>query len=204
MKKSIALLLTVMLLSLTVAFAEPAAIPSKTTTDLSQVIAVEPVDTAVDLGDGFAIVITEDTEPVIAEYAKLYDAVVKRQSAPITYFPQGAQEAAAALAPGVADVQAMELNEFVTIRAFGYKPEFGDVNAWMSFATAYSPEQSVVAIIGLYDGAQDADGNYMVEWIALPAQVELDGTTRVYFAAEHVIKLESSFSACMALLSTPV
>ena len=196
-------MLLVLSLALGCASAETVAtIPSKTTSDMAQIAAVEATG-VVPEDSGFVVEIVQDTEPVQAEVAKLYTAVTVGGVAPVEYFPVEVKEAVAAALPETVVPEALELNELVPVDARNYDISYGDVYATFAFATMYTPGQTVVALLGLYTGEVDENGNYIVEWVTLNAEVNEDGTLRVLMPADVVARLQAAPAAALAVLNEP-
>ena len=150
-----------------------AAVPSKTTTDISKVEAMESSN-GVALSDDFAIVVVEDKAPVVKELEKLFDFVNTMGSAPVAYFPAAVQDMIQAKVeeslPAGYDIKSLELNEFVSINEMGYEESYGDVTVSCAFATEYSVDQKLFALVGIYSGAMDQAGEYLVDWVVMEAQ----------------------------------
>lgn len=105
--KKFALALASMLLVLSAAGAV-AAVPSKTTTDVTRVKAVESTEPTM------LIEVTEDAAPVVEEIEKIYQHVAVKGQAAIAYFPVETQNEIIALLPEGVKGSAMIMNEFVT------------------------------------------------------------------------------------------
>lgn len=201
MKKWIALVAVVaMVLTLGVA---SAAIPSKTTTD----IAAKPeilTTTGAQVSESFTVEQAEDKAPVVKEIAKIAEAVNTQGKAPVEYFPAEVQAVIAEKLPEVADLKALEMNEFVSIATTGYDATYGDVSVAFDVVSTYAPGQKVVALVGVYSGALDANGEFVVEWIPMNAAVNSDGRVQVDFTADALTKMQGAYAASLALLSEPV
>lgn len=205
MKKLIALLMAlVLVLACVPAFA---AVPSKTTTDNTQVKQTETVS-GVEAADTFEIRVTSDSALVAAEIANIFTFVNETQEAPVNYFPAETKEAIkeALSAQGAADVsdkalEKLELNEFVSIKAVGYKTEYGDIKTSFTFVTRYAVGQKVVAMLSLYTGKYDAQGNPIVEWVALDAEVQADGSLSVIFPQAEMLRMQNAAAVALAVLS---
>ena len=103
MKKMIALLMAlVLMLAYVPAFA---AVPSKTTTDNTQVKEFETVSD-VEVADTFIIQVCNDPVPVVTEIDSIFTFVNETKEAPVNYFPAETKEAIreALSAQGAADV----------------------------------------------------------------------------------------------------
>ena len=110
--KKFALALASMLLVLSAAGAA-AAVPSKTTTDVTRVKAVESTEPTM------LIEVTEDDAPVVEEIEKIYQHVAVKGQAAIAYFPVETQNEIIALLPEGVKGSALTMNEFVTLTTEG-------------------------------------------------------------------------------------
>ena len=189
------------------ATAEP--VPSKTTQDMASVTGVESASGA-QVGEDFVIEITEEqtysksTLGVIATYTE------NNQATAAGYFTQSetVAEQIAELLPEGFDAGTLVMYEFAPLTTINYDPAYGDVVATMVFATKYSPEQTLVALVGIVKGT-DENGDPIVEWTALKAEAvenEADpekGCVRVYFPQELLPEIENG-NAMIAILSDAI
>lgn len=189
--KKIALALASTLLVLSAAGAM-AAVPSKTTTDVTRVKAVESTEPTL------VIEVAEDAAPVAEEIAKIYQQVAVNGQAAVAYFPTETQSEIIALLPEGVKSSAMIMNEFVTLTAEGVA---ADGKATFTFTTRYTVNQKVVVVIGLYDGTRGANGQYNVEWVVLDAEALENGDIAVEFPAELVERMENAGATAMAVLN---
>ena len=205
MKKMIALLMAlVLMLAYVPAFA---AVPSKTTTDNTQVKEFETVSD-VEVADTFIIQVCNDPVPVVTEIDSIFTFVNETKEAPVNYFPAETKEAIreALSAQGAADVsdtvlEKMELNEFISIESIGYKPEYGNIRANFTFVTRYSVGQKVVAMLGIYTGKYDAQGNPIADWVVLDTEVQADGSLSVVISQDEMLRMENAEAVALAVLS---
>ncbi len=189
--KKFALALASMLLVLSAAGAA-AAVPSKTTTDVTRVKAVESTEPTM------LIEVTEDDAPVVEEIEKIYQHVAVKGQAAIAYFPVETQNEIIALLPEGVKGSALTMNEFVTLTTEGTA---ADAKVTFTFTTRYTVDQKVVVVIGLYDGTRDANGQYNVEWVVLDAEVLESGDIAVEFPAELVERMKNAVATAMAVLN---
>ena len=187
--KKFALMFASALLVLSAASAM-AAVPSKTTTDVTHVKSVETVkEDGKTEAAGWDIDVTEDEAPVIEEIAKIYDWVAAKGKSAVSYFPEETQQAISALLPEGFKLENMTMNEFVTLKVT------------FTFTTKYTQDQHVVVVIGLYDGTRDANGQYVVTWIPLEAEVLENGDIAVVFPAEVIAQMKDAVATAMAVLN---
>lgn len=189
--KKFALALASMLLVLSAAGAV-AAVPSKMTTDVTRVKAVESTEPTM------LIEVTEDAAPVVEEIEKIYQHVAVKGQAAIAYFPVETQNEIIALLPEGVKGSALTMNEFVTLTTEGTA---ADAKVTFTFTTRYTVDQKVVVVIGLYDGTRDANGQYNVEWVVLDAEVLESGDIAVEFPAELVERMKNAVATAMAVLN---
>ena len=173
--KKFALMLASVLLVLSAASAM-AAVPSKTTTDVTYVKSVETVkEDGTTAAIGWDIDVTEDEAPVVEEIAKIYDWIAVKGKSAVSYFPEEIQQAIAALLPENFKIENLQMNEFVTLTLTGNVDTLNDAKVTFTFTTKYTPDQKVVVVVGIYDGTRDANGQYIVKWYAAPVfQIRLD------------------------------
>ena len=201
--KKFACVLASMLLALSAVGAMADAVPSKTTTDVTQVKTVEAVkeDGTVEAVTGWDIEVAEDAAPVTEEIAKIYQEVFVNGKTAVAYFPAETQEAIAALLPEGVNASKLMMNEFITLEIVGKMETATDVKVTFTFTTKYEMDQNVVVVIGLYDGTRDANGQYNVEWVALDAEVLENGDIAVVFPAELVEQMNDAAAVAMAVLN---
>ena len=201
--KKFACVLASMLLALSAAGAMADAVPSKTTTDVTQVKTVEAVkeDGTVEAVTGWDIEVAEDAAPVTEEIAKIYQEVFVNGKTAVAYFQAETQEAIAALLPEGVNASKLMMNEFITLEIVGKMETATDVKVTFTFTTKYEMDQNVVVVIGLYDGTRDANGQYNVEWVALDAEVLENGDIAVVFPAELVEQMNDAAAVAMAVLN---
>ncbi len=201
--KKFACVLASMLLALSAAGAMADAVPSKTTTDVTQVKTVEAVkeDGTVEAVTGWDIEVAEDAAPVTEEIAKIYQEVFVNGKTAVAYFPAETQKAIAVLLPEGVNASKLMMNEFITLEIVGQMETATDVKVTFTFTTKYEMDQNVVVVIGLYDGTRDANGQYNVEWVALDAEVLENGDIAVVFPAELVEQMNDAAAVAMAVLN---
>lgn len=199
--KKFALMLASALLVLSAASAM-AAVPSKTTTDVTYVKSIETVkENGKTEAAGWDIDVTEDEAPVVEEIAKIYDWIVKKGQSAVSYFPEEIQRAIAALLPENFKLENMTMSEFVTLTLTGNVDTLNDAKVTFTFTTKYTQDQHVVVVIGLYDGTRDANGQYVVTWIPLEAEVLENGDIAVVFPAEVIAQMKDAVATAMAVLN---
>ncbi len=206
MKKTICILLTLMLVcTVSAAFA---AVPSKTTGDLTDLISIVN-DEGTDLSDQ-GLTVTVETTPVQTESAKatakakepsVADRLLKdvakfladSGSAPIQYFGADALAQATQMMPEGTDLTAMALNEFFAVSIGGYDAAFGNVTAKFTFASAYEPGQGMLAMVGL-------PGADQVTWYPMQAVCGQDGAVAIRLTGD-VLAQSQQGEAIIAILS---
>lgn len=200
MKKWTSILITVLLiLSITTAFA---AVPSKTTTNASTVTTVVSAS-GVELADDFKVAVAvEESAPVVNEISKIF-TFVSSGNAPVDYFPAEVKEEIVAKLPETIVSADVEINEFVSIDQTAYTEAYGDVKVSFSFTTSYTPKQALVALVGIFTGEVDENGEPIVEWIVLDAIANEDGSVEVTFTQEAMLKMQAAQTTSLAIANTP-
>ena len=195
MKKYMVLMMVVFIAISAVAYA---AVPSKTTQDMTKVTSVVSAS-GVPLGDDFAVELVQEAPAATQELAKVA-AVVSEGASPATYFADKEADIAL-LVPEDFDINVLELNEFSPLTAINYDASYGDVVVSFEFVTEYIDGQVVVAMLGIVAGEND-DGTALVEWHALRAEV-VDGLVQVHFT-QDILALLNGAEAMIAILSEPI
>lgn len=204
MKKSICILLSLLLVCLI--STAMAAVPSKTTGDLTDLIGVVN-DEGSDLSDqGLTVTVetastqpqsskTKQKEPSVADL--LLKDVAKfladTKGSPIQYFGEDAQTQAALMMPEGTDLTAMALNEFFAVSIGGYNTTFGSVTAKFTFASAYEPGQGMLAMVGL-------PGADQVTWYPMQATCDKDGVVAIRLTGDLLSQTQQG-EAVIAILS---
>ena len=202
MKKFALMLASAMLVLSAASAMAAAAVPSKTTTDVTYVKSVETVkEDGTTAAIGWDIDVTEDEAPVIEEIAKIYDWVAAKGKSAVSYFPEETQQSIAALLPEGFKLENMTMNEFVTLTLTGDADALNDAKVVLTFTTKYTQDQHVVVVIGLYGGTRDANGQYVVTWIPLEAEVLENGDIAVVFPAEVIAQMKDAVATAMAVLN---
>ena len=143
---------------------------------------------------GFVVEVVEDTESSTDLLASIYQLVNDESGSVISYFDDAVQQEISGKLPEGTDLTKLQMNELVTIQAFNYTDALGDQSATFSFATSYTVEQKLVAMVAIFN----ADGT-VAQWIALDATV-VDGQVVVTFP-QSVLEALNSNSAALAILS---
>lgn len=197
MKRLAVLAMVVVLLFSTTAFA---AVNSKTTSDLTNVVGTVVSGTA---PEGFeVVVVTEEKEQVTKELAKIFEFVTAG-GAPASYFPTEIQELISVKLPLV-DISALELNEFIAIDVVNFADTITDAVVEFKFATEYAVGQNIVFLMGVYNGDVDENGEFIVEWLMLDAVVTESGNIAVTFTQEDLALINDAVAVSVAVLSEPV
>lgn len=197
MKKLLVLVLALMMVLTTAAF----AVPSKTTGDLT-VVEVIKSETGVEVPANLVVAIPAPTKTATDELDKVVKFVAEGKK-PVEYFAKEnpvVEESIKALLPADVDVTTLEMNEFAPLNVENYDETIGNLTVGFKFATEYKDGAVIVAMVGVVTGV-DADGNSIIEWVALPATVE-NGVVNVSFTAE-TLALVRDGDAMISILSAP-
>lgn len=184
MKKTLAIILTLLMAGLMMVPAMAEAVPSKTTGDMTTVT-VERT-TGVTPAADFVVEVVEKPALVTTITAALSAAATA-----VDYFGADAKAAVEAAMPG-ADVSKIVVNEIVPVKVVAYNESYRDVKAIFTFATEYAAGASVTAMVGIVNGAN-------VTWYAQEAEV-VNGAVSVTFTAD-VLKLMGQYESVVAILS---
>lgn len=199
MKKILSILVVAIMVCSMTAFA---AVPSKTTTNATVVTTIVST-TGVEIAETFSVAVAEDAEPVAKEIEKIYTFVTTNEAPVIEYFPEEVKTEIIAKLPETIAAEEVEINEFVTIEQMEYTEEYGDVQVTFSFTTVYAPEQNLVALVGLFSGEVDENGEPVVEWIVLDAVATEDGSVEITFTQDAMLKMQAAESTSLAIINTP-
>lgn len=177
-KKSIALLLSMILLVglSTTAF----AVPSKTTSDLTNVVAVQ-VEEGVTVSSNFVVAVEAVDAPETLEVLNTIATKVNSGVAVADVFGAEAKEQIAALLPNK-NMSTLTMNEFVAIRVENYDASYKTVRVGMQVASVYTDGQELVAMV-LIDGV----------WYACEAEV-VDGVVYTVLDVELLEKMNGNVS----------
>lgn len=201
MKKWMSILVAALLiLSMSTAFA---AVPSKTTSNAATVTTVVS-STGVEIAEDFKVaIVVEESAPVVQELTKIATFVATNEVSVVEYFPEEVKEQIVAKLPETIVTEDVEINEFVTIDQTAYTETYGDIKASFSFTTVYAPEQTLVALVGIFTGEVDENGEPIIEWIVLDAIANEDGTVEITFTQDAMLKMQGAEATSLAIVNTP-
>lgn len=189
MKKVLSLILAALLVLTSVA-ALAEAVPSKTTSDITVVNEV-----VTESGAKVEIAIVEPTDEVVTALTAVIEAVINGTKTVAEVYTTDTQDAIAAKLPEGAKVEDLELNEVVAISAPAYKAEDGSATATFTFATAYTPAQTLVAVVTTYKAG-------VAEEDVVDAEANADGSVTVAFTADVMAKVAAADATTLAILNT--
>ena len=175
MKRTISVLLAVLLMMSMFAFAETAA-PSVT---VSQVIVPK---TDVVIAEDFTVALTVLAEESVEK--KVFDEIVAvAETAPVAeYFGEEVMTSVAAILPAEINVESLVMDEFFALSEENYDATYGDVDATFEFVTVYPDETVLVALVGILP-AEDAAEDAEITWVAQEAVVT-EGKVAVTFTQD--------------------
>ncbi len=200
MKKWFTLMIAALLIcTMTAAYA---TVPSKSTTNATVINTVVST-TGVEIAETFSLTVTEDKEPVVNEIQKIYSFVTENNAPVIEYFPVEVKEQIVSKLPENIVPEEVEINEFITIETIEYVEEYDDIEVSFALTTLYTPEQSLIALVGIFNGEVDENGEAVVEWIVLDAIANEDGTVVITFTQDALIKMQTAESTSLAIINTP-
>lgn len=173
-----------------------ASVPSKTTQDMAEVVSITS-DNGATLPADFIIQTLKRSESVDMVLKQLADFVAGQGLAPVRFFAEAVQQAIASLLPEGADLDEYVINEFSPLIVENYSEAYGNITVTFRFASEYVDGQPLVALIGLVTG-KDEQGNPLVEWTTVQAEVE-DRLVTVHFPADLLLRLHGQ-EAMIAIL----
>lgn len=189
MKKLVVILaaLTMILTSVAYAAETPAmaTVPSKTSNDVTKIV------------DKSGIIVKVDPKVEhVAELEKVIAFAAAKPDAPIVeYFGEEVKEQIAAVLPDV-EIEALEMNEFITIAVVPGQEAIADTEVEFEFTTVYAETQTVIALVGIL-----TDGR--TEWVTLEATVLASGRVSVHFTKDVLEKMNKAAAVTLTILSVP-
>lgn len=176
-RKQIGILLATAVLCITwAAFATTA---SKTTKDLNRVVKTT-------VADGTERSALLWVKPIPSQFAtRQWDeiAAFAGGSKPIVdYYPDDVKALIAQDLPEGTQPAALTLTEFINLGIGQYQPSFDAVTGTLTFATVFTPDQTIVAVIGF------PDENGVTVWQVLETKV-VDGLLQIILPAELMLKV---------------
>ena len=176
-RKRIGIVLAAALLCITwAAFATTA---SKTTKDLNRVVKTT-------VADGTERNALLWVKPIPSQFAtRQWDEIATFASGPkpiVDYYPDDVKELIAQALPEGAQPAALTLTEFINLGIGQYQPSFDAVTGTLTFATLFTADQTVVAVIGF------PDENGITAWQVLETKV-VDGLLQIMLPADLMLKV---------------
>ena len=161
MNKFLAFVMAAVMMTVVAAAFADEAVPSIDTTSLTDIVALETENP----GEGFTIELLEDSTAVKALVQDMFKHVSEGKS-PASFLPEDVQ---AEIASDGVEPDNLAANEFIAVKASGYKEDMGAVTVYFKFSTPYHTGDYVTAVLACCSG-----GN--VQWVKAPAQVvEFEG-----------------------------
>lgn len=177
---------------------ETKSMPSKTAADTTTVEEIKK-DDGTALPENFQLTTNQENEIVNATVAAIKAYVEEEKKAVSTFLPQTCQEEIQKKLDeiqqnvGEADLgvekkaEDLVVYDCVPLNTVNYDEAYGDLSATFTFATPYQEEQTVFAVVGI--PVVDENGEIVMEWIVLPAQVVAEGKVEVQFDQATLSKL---------------
>ena len=156
MKKFLAFVMAIVMMTVVAAAFADEAVPSIDTTSLTDIVAIETENP----GEGFSISLLEESTDVKALVADMFKHVQGGNS-PASFLPADLQ---AEIAADGVDPETLNVNEFVAATASGYKEEMGAVTVYFRFNTPYEIGDYVTVALACIKGGS-------VSWTKAPAEV---------------------------------
>lgn len=192
MKKIICFLFALML-CLSMACAE--AVPSKTTSDFTEVKDIVAENMPADSNFSFTVAVEEEVAVVAnTEVAKLAETADVE-----TYFGEivDAQGNAVSLKE-MLETETINVFEFVPVTVAEYDDSYGKINVTMTFSTPYAKDEKVVVLVGIVN--VNDDGTQTVTWTAFEGIAVEEGSIKVEFDAETMKSIQNG-TALVAIVS---
>lgn len=195
MKKFICLLFA-LVLCLSVAMAE--SVPSKTTSDMTEVKDVVAENLPADSNFAVSIPVEEEVVAVAnTEVTKLVEAA--KTSDVTTYFGTVTDSKGNEVKlTELLETETVNVFEFMPIEVKEYVEEYGSVNVTLTFSTPYAKDEKVVVLLGLV--TVNEDGTQTVAWTAYEGLVVEEGAIQVEFDPE-TLKMIQDGTALIAIVS---
>ena len=195
MKKFICLLFA-LVLCLSVAMAE--SVPSKTTSDMTEVKDVVAENLPADAGFTVTIPVEEEVVAVAnTEVSKLVEAA--KTADVTTYFGTVTDSKGnEVVLTELLETETVNVFEFMPIEVKEYVEEYGSVNVTLTFSTPYAKDEKVVVLLGLV--TVNEDGTQTVAWTAYEGVVVDEGAIQVEFDPE-TLKMIQDGTALIAIVS---
>ena len=76
-----------------------------------------------------------------------------------------------------------------------YRPAYGDLLVTYRFVTEYTPEQTIVGVVGLFETEESP-----VAWRVVEAAGQEDGTVVAVFPGELIEKIEAAYENVFLVL----
>lgn len=177
---------------------EPVYTPSKGARDIIRIRrwyseSGEPIE------DTFSIFLVDKTDPMIVETQRIGEFIMEENPA-IDWFPEEIENQAQLLVGTDADVHDMLIYDIVAVMAKDYHDTYGDVATENLFASAYSPEREMFAILGF--PIEDAEERPYFEWYCLRAE-SIDEIVELVFKQLVIPRMETE-PAMLIIFSEPI
>jgi len=154
----------------------------------------EPID------DDFSIFIVDKTDPMWVEIQRIGEFVEVEENPAIYWFPEEIVNQASLLLGEDVDLETLIIYDIVAVMSKEYKDTYGDVATENLFASAYSPEHEMVAILGF--PIYDAEEKPFFEWYVLRAE-SVDDIVELVFKQLIIPKMETE-PAMLIIFSEPL
>lgn len=213
MKTRILALICAMLMPVSAALAtEP--VSSITINGLVSAVATVAMDETVDEDVPSMLIYLDPIET--AEHQEVLDSITEHaEDEPVVeYFVPEVAETIVEALPSDTDTDDLKMDEFFELKTEGYTSDHGDVQVAFEFATPYTEEDALVAVVGIMadsteavlqvlrnagmeiKGSFDENG---VFWLAVKAEV-IDGRVFVHLP-QGVLELTGEYETLFALFS---
>lgn len=197
MNKKLISLLLCLLLVFTCTNASAVSLLSKTTQDMTSVKGVASSTYVGEIKATFSLT-DGNVQATSDELAKIRDYVAMGGVSIVSYFGTEVVDTIAHLLPNV-DLNKFEMNEMAPLAVADYDEAYGNLEITFSFATKYTQNQAVVALIGI----ESAEIQEIV-WTPAEAKVQPDGSVQVVLPQALLVELAVAQNSMITILSEPV
>lgn len=106
-------------------------------------------------GEDCQIIIVKESEPIRKELELLQTWLADESHALMAYFDEEIVRQCALLLPKDVDANSLIAYELTNVQVVGYDEPYGDVAARFTFITPFTPEQSMVSLLGMPEEGKD-------------------------------------------------
>lgn len=151
------------------------------------------------MDDSFSIFLVDKTKLMEEEIQRIGQHLAEEKPA-MTWFSEALQQEAQLLLPEGVDMKSLVIYDAVAVKSRDYKDTYGDVACEHTFASAYDPERSVVAMLGF--PIQDAQEAPYFTWYCQRADA-IEDYVQIDYKQLLIPRMETE-PAMLIVLSQPI